>query len=138
MTWRSIASVLLGFALWWFLFLAVGIGFGAIWPEYREAARLMFQEGDLSGFRTPLLFMNFVLFIVVGLVVGWVAAVVGKSRIPVLVLASVLLIYAIVNHYILEWDQFPAWYNLIVPLVVSGPIVLGHRFVGKRSDKADA
>jgi hypothetical protein len=35
--------VILGLVLWWFLFFAVGIAFGSLWPEYREAARLMFE-----------------------------------------------------------------------------------------------
>ncbi|HEY7446448.1 MAG TPA: hypothetical protein VH701_28755, partial [Vicinamibacterales bacterium] len=56
---------------------------------------------------------------------GWFASFFGKSRVPALVLASLFLIYMVVNHYFLEWDQLPPWYNLIVPAIVSGSILLG-------------
>ena len=137
MGWRPFASVILGLALWWFLFFAIGIGFGSLWPEYREAARLMFEAGDLSGFVTPMLFLNLLLFFVAGLVVGWVAALVGKNRVPALVLASLFLIYMVVNHYILEWDQLPPWYNLIVPLIVSGSILLGSWLVSRSKPRIE-
>jgi hypothetical protein len=133
MAWRPIASVVIGLALWWFLFFAIGIGFGSLWPQYQEAARLMFQEGDLSGFITPMLFLNLLLFVVAGLVVGGFASFIGRTRVPALILASLFLIYMVINHYILEWDQLPPWYNLIVPLIVSGSIILGSRLIRSSS-----
>lgn len=126
---RTIAAIVVGCAGWWFLFLAVGIGFGLLWPEYREAARFMFSEGDLSHFRTPMLFLNLVVFAIAGLAVGWVVTLIGRSRIPALVVALLYLLYMAVNHYILVWDELPAWYNLVVPLFISGAIVLGGRLV---------
>jgi hypothetical protein len=35
-----------------------------------------------------------------------------------------------INHYILEWDNFPAWYNIVVPFVISISIAAGSR-IGK-------
>jgi hypothetical protein len=133
MTWRPIAGGVLGFALWWFLFFAIGIGIGMMWPEYREAARVMFQEADLSLFATPMLFANLFLFVVAGIVVGCISTLLGKSRIPTLVLAALFLIYTVINHYILEWEQLPPWYNLIVPVVVAGSIWLGGRVINLRT-----
>jgi len=129
MPWRPIAGFTVGIALWWFLFFAIGIGFGLVWPEYREAARLMFQEDDMSGFGTPQLLLNFVLFLLAGTIVGWVVTLIAKGRTPALVLTGLMLVLMMINHYILEWDSFPAWYNLIVPLIISGAIFAGSRLV---------
>lgn len=127
MTWRRVAAAALGFTLWWFLFFAVGIAIGALWPAYREAGRSMYQEGDLSLFVTPMLFANLLVFVVAGAAVGSVTTLVGKSRIPARLVAAVLFIYAAINHYLWEWDQLTPWYNVIVPFVVAGSILLGSR-----------
>jgi len=137
MAWRPIASGVLGVALWWFLFFAIGIGIGTLWPEYREAARLMFQEGDLSLFVTPMLFANLFLFVAAGIVVGCISALLGRSRIPALVVAALFFIYMVINHYILAWEQLPPWYNLIVPVVVAGSIWLGSRIINLREAKRE-
>lgn len=124
---RGIGAFLAGGAVWWFLFLAVGIAFGLVWPDYREAARVMFNDDDLSRFTTPMLFVNFIVFATAGLVVGWLAAIVGGNRLPSLVIALVYLITMGYNHYVRVWDQLPAWYNVVVPLVIAGTIALGSR-----------
>jgi hypothetical protein len=126
---RPVAGFLTGFVLWWFLFLAVGIGFGLLWPAYREAARVLFSEGDFSLFTTAMQLMNFLVFMIVGICVGLLASIISRSRTPVLVLALFYFLYAAVNHFYLEWDTFPAWYNVIVPFIISGSIVLGSRFI---------
>jgi hypothetical protein len=126
MTTRSIAGVFLGLALWWFLFFAIGIGIGFLSSDYREAARLMFQENDMSGYGTPQLFLNYVLFVIAGVVVGGVATLIDKGRAAALALTALFLLYMVINHYVMNWDQFPAWYNLIVPVVVAGSIYSGH------------
>lgn len=129
MNGRAIVGVLAGLVLWWFLFFAIGIGFGLVVPEYGEAARMMFQEQDTSGFTTPLLFMNWVLFVIAGLVVGWATSLIGRSRQSTPVLSAAFLIFMVVNHYVLEWDSFPVWYNLIVPLIIAGTILVGGRIL---------
>jgi hypothetical protein len=137
MTWRTTLTGLLGLVLWWFLFFAIGIGFGLVWPEYREAARMMFESGDTSGYRTPLLLLNLVLFTLIGLATGWFAAYVGRSRMPGLMIAALLLLYMLITHYLLEWDSFPAWYNLIVPWIAVGAIVAGNRLAAESPPVSD-
>jgi hypothetical protein len=97
----------------------------------------MFQEGDVSLFITPMLFANLSLFVASGIVVGCISTLLGKSRIPTLVLAVLFLIYTVINHYILEWEQLPPWYNLIVPIVVAGSIWLGGRVINLRTEAAE-
>ncbi len=127
MAWRSIVGAIAGLVLWWVLFFVIGVGTGLLWPEYREAARVMFQERAFHLFTLPMLLANLLLFAVAGMVAGRVATLVARSRTSALVLAALLLLYAVVEHYILLWDQLPPWYNLIVPLVIAGSAWLGSR-----------
>lgn len=124
---RPIAALVAGCAIWWFLFLAVGIAFGLLWPDYREAARLMFDEDDLSHFTTPMLFVNFVVFAAAGIVAGWLAALIGGSRLATLSLTLLFFIVMAYNHYVRVWEALPAWYNVVVPVVIAGTVTLGGR-----------
>jgi hypothetical protein len=126
---RSIVSIILGAAVWWFLCFAVGIAWGLVWPRYREAMRFMSEDGDLSHFTLPMLLVNDFVFIVAGLAVGWLVTRISGNRIAALILALLYLIYMTVNHYFVLWDELPAWYNLLVPIVVSGAIITGSRLV---------
>ncbi|MGW8370211.1 MAG: hypothetical protein ACWGPN_16220 [Gammaproteobacteria bacterium] len=126
---RSLISIVLGIALWWFLFFAVGIAFGLVWPRYREAVGFMFDDGDLSHFTTPMLLVNYMVFIVAGVAVGWLVTRISGNRVAALVLGLLYLTYMAINHYFVVWDELPAWYNLLVPVIVTGAIVLGSRLV---------
>jgi hypothetical protein len=127
MAWRQIAGGIAGLALWWVLFFVIGVSIGLLWPEYREAARVMFQERAFRLFTPPMLLANLLVFAVAGIVVGRVSTLIAKSRIAALVLAALLLLYTIIEHYVLLWDQLPPWYNLVVPLVIAGFVWLGSR-----------
>jgi hypothetical protein len=134
MKWRPIVGGVVGFALWYCLFFVVGVSVGLLWPDYREAARLMFREEDFRLFTTPMLFANFAVFAVAGLAAGCVATLLARSRTPALVLAVLLFIYAGLNHYVRVWDRLPDWYNLIVPLVIAGFVWIGGRVTTVRID----
>ena len=132
MTLRRIAGVLAGCVLWIFFFYAVGIAFGLLWPAYAEAARFMMQESDLSHFTTPMLFLNWLVFVIDGLLTGIGATLVGRERLPSLIVGGLLLVYGMINHYFLVWTELPAWYNVIVPFVIAGPVVAGGRLMEAR------
>jgi hypothetical protein len=127
MVWRSIAGGIVGLAIWYLLFFALGVGVGLLWPDYRDAARVMFQERTFHLFTTPMLIMNLVVFTVAGLTAGWVSTFVAKNRITALLLTVLLFTYAAFEHFILLWNQLPSWYNLIVPIVMAGFVWLGSR-----------
>ena len=131
MTWRTIVGAIAGLVLWWVLFFVIGVGIGLLWPEYRAAARVMFQERSFLLFTLPMLFANLALFAVAGLIVGRLSTLIARSRMSALIVAVLLLIYAVIEHYILLWDKLPGWYNLIVPLVIAGSVWLG----GRTSDR---
>jgi hypothetical protein len=128
---RSVAAVILGVVLWWLLFFAIGIGIGLLWPEYRDAARVMMQERAFRLFTTPMLIADFLLFAVAGMAVGWVSTRLARNTTAALVVAVLLFTYAAVQHYLLLWDQLPAWYNLIVPVVIGGFVWVGSRMTAR-------
>ena len=74
-----------------------------------------------------MLLLNFMVFSITGLVVGWLVSYISKNRTPALVVALLYLLYAVFEHYYLVWDKLPDWYNVIMPWIISGTIVLGSR-----------
>jgi hypothetical protein len=132
MTLRAVAAVIGGIVLWPALFLAVGIGFGLAWPAYRVAARLFLDSQNFSLFTIGMMLTNFVAFAVAGLATGSLVAWIGRSRTAALVLGLLCLGYGLVDHYYLLWDILPTWYNLVVPWIMAGSIVMGSRFMAVR------
>jgi len=124
---RTVAGFLTGLLIWWFLFLAFGIVFGLLWPDYREAARFMFSTGEFSHFTTPMLLLNYLVFLIGGVVTGWLTTLISNHRTPAMIVALLYLSYTIFDHYHLIWDKLPGWYNVIVPWVIACAIVLGSR-----------
>jgi len=124
---RTVTGFLAGCFLWWFFFLAVGIGFGMLWPAYREAAHVLFTNADSSHFTISMFLLNFLVFFIAGMATGWLATFISKSRSPALIVALLYLVYTVFEHYYLAWDKLPHWYNLIVPFVISGSIAMGSR-----------
>ena len=125
MNLRTITGFFTGVVLWWVLFFGFGVGAGLLWPAYREAAAFMFREQDFSHFTTVMLCLNLVIFIIEGLITGWLTSAISRSRTPVLIVSLLYLLYTGFNHYYMVWDKLPVWYNLIVPLVIAGSIFLG-------------
>jgi hypothetical protein len=138
MSWRPIAVGIAGLALWVFLFYALGIGIGLVWPAYRDAAQVTFQEGSFQLFTTPMLLTNLLVFFLSGYAAGRVSTVIAKRRGVGLALSMLLLIYAVAEHYWLLWEKLPHWYNLIVPIVMAGSVWVGGRPAAERDggDKA--
>jgi len=125
MNMRAIAAVIGGIIAWWILFMAIGIAFGLIWPDYRAAARAFFNNQDFSQFTTAMKLANFVVFAIAGVIDGWLVAQLGRSRIAGIVVAGLYLAYALFDHYYLLWNVIPAWYNLVVPWIIAGSIFAG-------------
>jgi uncharacterized membrane protein (DUF485 family) len=132
MIWRVAGGVVLGLALYWLLFLALGVSFGLVWPDYRDAARVMMQERSFRLFTLPMFLANFVVFAVAGYAAGWLSTRISKTTKSATATTAILLVYAVTEHYILLWNQLPDWYNLTIPLVIAGSFWLGGRASGAR------
>jgi MFS family permease len=124
---RAMGSVVLGLAIWQALFMAVGIGFGLLWPDYRLAARTYFASQDFSQFTVAMMLLNFALFAIVGAICGWLVTRIGGTRTAGLVFAALSFAYGAYAHFYREWGNLPDWYNLIVPWIITGSIVIGAR-----------
>lgn len=138
MTLRAVAAVVGGIVVWSALFMIVGIAFGLAWPDYRAAARLFLENQDFSLFTIPMMLTNFVLFSIIGLAAGWLAAAIGRSRLAGLVLAVLLFAYGLFEHYYLLWNDLPTWYNLVVPWIIAGSICIGSHFASPKRDTSHA
>jgi hypothetical protein len=134
---RIIAGIVTAVLVWWFLFMAIGIGIGLLWPDYQAAARAMFESDDLSFFTTPMLLTNWIIFIGAGLGAGWLVTVISANQIAPRALAVGFLVTMMINHYIIVWDEMPYWYNMIVPFVIAISILLGNLLVSARFRPAD-
>ena len=129
MTFRVVAGVVVGIVAWWLLFLGVGIAFGLLWGDYRLAARAFFSDQDGGHFTTAMLLLNWLVFIIAGAADGWLVSLISRKRIAGLVVAALYLLYTLFDHYYLLWHNLPTWYNLIVPWVIAGSILIGSRLV---------
>jgi hypothetical protein len=136
MIWRIAGGAIIGLAIYWLLFLVLGISFGLLWSDYRDAARLMMQEQSFRLFTTPMFLTNYVVFAVAGAVAGWASTLVSKTIKSALVALAVLLIYAGAEHYYLLWGQLPDWYNLTIPIVITGFFWLGSRHAHARVERS--
>lgn len=125
MIWRIAGGAILGLAIYWLLFVMLGVSFGLLWSDYRDAARLMMQEQSFRLFTTPMFLANYVVFAVAGVAAGWASTLVSKTIKSALVAVAVLILYAGTEHYYLLWGQLPDWYNLTIPVVISGFFWLG-------------
>ena len=125
---RGGLGVLGGGIVWYVGFFVLAQVPYQAWPAYAEAARFMFEQDDLSHFTTPMLFLNWAVFIGTGTLAGWLSRRIALNRIAPLVVGLVWLVYAVVNHYWLVWNELPDWYNLIVPFVIGLPILAWSRF----------
>jgi len=134
---RTAFGIVAGLVIWIVGFYATGIVFGLLWPAYAEAARFMFDADDLSHFTTPMLFLNWAVFIGAGTLAGWLSLWIARNGIAPLVVALVWFGYGVVNHYWLVWNELPDWYNIIVPFVIGLPIFVWGR-IGKTRSLAPA
>jgi hypothetical protein len=136
MIWRIAGGAVLGIAIYWVLFLVLGVSFGLLWPDYRDAARLAMQEQSFRLFTTPMFFTNFLAFAIAGTVAGWASTIVSKTIKSAYLALGVLLIYACTEHYYLLWGQLPDWYNITIPIVIAGSFWLGSRQAMAKIDRS--
>ena len=138
MNFRPAIGFVTGYFAWWVLFVVVGTTFGVLWPAYRAAARLMFETGEFSLFSTPMLLLNFLLFLIAGLLTGWLVSLISRNRVAALALALLYFAQMGFNHFHLVWGKLPDWYNVVVPFVIAASIALGSRLRKQANDPATA
>src|SRR5262245_577543 len=120
---RPIAALLAGGLVWSFLFPSL-VGLTSLfWPSLDEALQVFRAKRHFDVFQTtPMLLLFQVAWVVTHTAVGFVTALISKRRSEVLIVMGLLVAYLAYRHFGTEWDQFPAWYNVLVVLL-SAPMV---------------
>ena len=116
---RIILAVVAGFVLWSALWLIAGLVVLAVVPDgYAEDGRTVISAGILLVFALVAL--------VVSLVAGWLAMLVGREggRRAAMILAGLLLLVGLTVE-ISGWAYSPVWYHLVflgllVPATMAG------------------
>ena len=124
---RSIAGIVLGIVLWWALFLVLSYAIVVMWPGSESYQQALFERGDYSVIPTGALVVLLVMFVVIGLVSGWVAAAISRNEVHAWIVAIPILLFAAFQHLYKLWGNLPDWYNIAVVLLIWPFIILGAR-----------
>src|SRR6266851_708843 len=96
---KGILGVVAGLAVWMIVVSVAGLVMRAAWPEYVSAAGAMM-------FTLPMKVARLSIGALATLATGWVAALVTRSTVAVLIAGALLLLVFIPEHIEL-WDKFP-------------------------------
>lgn len=116
---RAIAAVVAGFVLWSVLWLAVGVGIRAVWPD------AIAEDNSVSD--TTVLLVHVAGSIVCSLASGALAALIARRRAwqAVAWLAGILLAVGLMVE-IAGWSLLPVWYHIVfLALLVPATLVGG-------------
>lgn len=126
MKMRSIIALVAGALVWSFLFPAL-IGLASLfWPALDETLEVFKHTHRYDVFNsTSILLLFQSLWAITNCTVGFVTTLISKRKTEALILMGLLVAYFAYRHFVTDWDQFPAWYNVLV-VVLAAPMV----FVG--------
>jgi hypothetical protein len=125
---KGTLGVVAGLVVWMIIASVAGLVLRAAWPEYVSAAGTMTFTLSMKVARLSI-------GALATIATGWVAALIARSTMAVLIPGALLLIVFIPEHIRL-WDKFPVWYHMtflssLVPLTyVGGRIALGRAMKG--------
>jgi hypothetical protein len=114
---KGILGVVAGLVAWMVVVSVAGLVLRAAWPEYVSAAGAMM-------FTLPMKVARLSIGALATLATGWVAALITRSTVAVLI-AGALLVVVFIPEHIELWDKFPIWYHMtfllsLVPLTYVG------------------
>ena len=123
---RSVIAILAGGLVWMVTFpLLVGL-MTTVWPALREAVHAFRNTGRFHVFGSTSMLIGFqVLWLLTNGAAGLVTALISKRKTEVLILMGILVAWFAYNHFWAVWDQLPAWYNVLVVVLVAPMVVVG-------------
>jgi len=127
---RSIVGVVVGLVLWMVLFFTLAILLGQVWPDYRVHARTWLAETRFT-FTDGMAACNLVMWAVAACAAGWTTATIARRSGALWTLAAIVTGYLALLHLVLNWSQFPSWYNLGVVLPALPATILGGWLAGR-------
>ena len=124
---RTILAVIAGLVVWWIAFYASLAAFVVAWPALYEATKPALANGDFSQLTTPMWLLFLSMYLWVDPLAGGIAAVIGKTRTAMWIVAGLMGLYAAYMHYYMLWDVYPRWYNVLVPISIPPLMYVGAR-----------
>jgi hypothetical protein len=128
MSVRSIAGIVVSIVIWWALFLFLSFAIVVMWPGSESYRQALFEKGDYSVLPTGALVVLLLMFVVIGLFVGWVTAAITRNELHAWAVAVPIFLFAAFQHLYTLWGNLPDWYNIAVVLLIWPFIILGARF----------
>jgi hypothetical protein len=114
---RNVIGVVAGLAVWLIVAIVAGLIMRETWPAYASVA-------DAMTFTLPMMIARLSIGAVATLAMGFVAALITRSRVAMLI-PGVLMLALFIPQHVSLWDKFPIWYHLafllsLVPLTMVG------------------
>ncbi|MET0656768.1 MAG: hypothetical protein ABW110_01265 [Steroidobacteraceae bacterium] len=123
---RSIVALIAGGLVWAFLFPSLVWLVSLFWPALDKSLEIFRQTHRYDVFSsTSILLLFQLLWAITNCTVGFVATLISKRKTEALILMAILVAYFAFRHFWTEWDQFPAWYNVLVVVLAAPMVVVG-------------
>jgi len=132
---RGVVAVIVGLVLWMVGFFTLAILLGQVWPDYRVHARTWMAETRFT-FTDGMAVFNLVMWAIAACAAGWATVTIARRSGALWTLAAIVTGYLALLHLVLNWSQFPWWYNLGVVLPALPATLLGGRLAGGRQRAA--
>lgn len=123
---RPVIAILCGGLVWAFTFPLLVVLMTLVWPSLDEAVQVYRKTHQFSVFGSTSMLIAFqLLWALTNGTAGLVTALISKRKIEVLILMVIFVTWFAYNHLWVEWDEFPAWYNLLVVALVAPMVTIG-------------
>lgn len=121
---RAIVGFVVAAVVWMpAFFLLASLG-NFVWPDYGMHSEAWFEQGSYT-FASSMSVFHVLCWVLVDVLVGWLAVALGRRRQVAWALAAVIGSYACLMHLVLYWPTFPWWYNVAVASLAAPAALLG-------------
>ena len=115
---KIILGVIAGFFVWSIVWVGVDAILKAVFPGYKESARVM-------SFSSAQLLIPLILSAVASIIAGYIAALIAKENTLSPLILGVLLLIVGISVQLSVWDKIQLWYNLAFLILLIPMTILG-------------
>ena len=123
---RAVLGFVAAAVVWMTAFFAMTTCVAILWPAYAVHGRTWFETGVFT-FDPPMAVINILCWALAAALAGHLAVVIARRREVAWALAAVLTMYLGALHLVLNWPDFPWWYNIGVVASAAPAVLLGAR-----------